>query len=56
MSDEQHHTIRYRYALFGNSLAAGVSFAEHHSILWALWHGSCGWAYLAYWAVGKYAA
>jgi hypothetical protein len=51
---EKHHTLRLRYFLFSNAVACGISFAQHHSILWALWHGFCGWIYIAYWATTKW--
>jgi hypothetical protein len=30
-------------------LAAGLSYATWHSTWWAVVHGCCSWAYLAYW-------
>ncbi len=42
----------FRHSLtFGNALAIAISFYSNHSILWAIFHGVCGWFYVAYYAV-----
>lgn len=35
---------------FGNTLAIAISFFYNQSILWAIFHGLCGWFYVAYFA------
>lgn len=33
---------------FGSALAMILSFQLNHSILWAILHGICSWAYVIY--------
>jgi hypothetical protein len=35
---------------FGNALAIAISFFYNQSIMWAIFHGVCGWFYVAYFA------
>ena len=38
---------------FGSALAIAISYANHHSILWAIIHGIFGWFYVIYFALFK---
>lgn len=53
--NEMPVALRFRYVWIGNALAAGTSYATWHSLWWAMLHGFLGWAYIAYWAVSRYA-
>ena len=33
---------------FGSALAIAISYANNHSILWAIIHGILGWLYVIY--------
>ena len=35
----------------GSVLAVVVSFVTHKSILWAVFHGLCGWFYIFYYSL-----
>lgn len=35
----------------GCALAMIISWSLNHSILWAIWHGICGWLYVIYYAI-----
>ncbi len=35
---------------FGNALAITISFVYNQSIMWAIFHGICGWFYVGYFA------
>lgn len=37
----------------GAAIAVAVSWSLHHSLLWALFHGFCGWFYVIYFAVTR---
>lgn len=52
---ETRNVIRFQGIWLGNALALGISWAVHHSILWALLHCLLGWTYVAYWAVRRFA-
>lgn len=41
-------TIPNTLGSIGAWTAAFVSYSANHSILWAIFHFLCGWAYLAY--------
>ncbi len=34
----------------GSALAIAISWSQHQSILWAIFHGLCSWFYVAYYA------
>jgi hypothetical protein len=36
---------------FGSALAMVISYANNHSILWAIIHGILGWLYVIYFAL-----
>jgi hypothetical protein len=36
---------------FGSALAIAISYANNHSILWAIIHGILGWLYVIYFAL-----
>lgn len=38
---------------FGCALAIAISYANNHSILWAMFHGVLSWVYVIYFAVFK---
>ena len=38
-------------ASFGSALAIAISYANNHSILWAIIHGIFSWVYVAYFAL-----
>lgn len=38
---------------FGCALAMTISWSLHHSILWAVSHGLCGWVYIIYFAMTR---
>jgi hypothetical protein len=41
-----------RYGVgFGSALAIAISYANNHSILWAIIHGLLGWIYVLYFAL-----
>ena len=33
----------------GGLIATYISWITNHSILWAIFHGFCGWFYVIYW-------
>jgi hypothetical protein len=35
----------------GSVLAIIISWSVNHSILWAIFHGMCGWLYVIYYAI-----
>ena len=36
---------------FGSALAIAISYANNHSILWAIIHGILSWIYVVYFAL-----
>ncbi len=36
---------------FGSALAMVISYANWHSIIWAILHGLMGWFYVIYYAI-----
>jgi hypothetical protein len=36
---------------FGSALAIAISYANNHSILWAIIHGILSWLYVVYFAL-----
>ncbi len=36
----------------GMAMGAAVSWSIHHSLLWAWFHGMCGWFYILPYALG----
>ncbi len=36
---------------FGSCLAMVISFVKWKSILWAIFHGICSWAYVIYYVI-----
>ena len=38
---------------FGAALAIAISWSLHKSIMWAILHGICGWAYVIYYAINR---
>lgn len=36
---------------FGSALAIAISYANNHSILWAIVHGILSWIYVVYFAL-----
>jgi hypothetical protein len=49
------YSVRFegaRYgASFGSALAIAISYANNHSILWAIIHGILSWIYVVYFAL-----
>ncbi len=37
----------------GNALAIVVSWHKNKSLLWAIFHGICGWLYVGYYAINR---
>ena len=52
MNGNRHYVARVegaKYGVgFGSALAMAISYANHHSILWAIIHGIFGWLYVIY--------
>lgn len=52
---EGRKTIVKRYVRtgisFGSALAMVISYAEWHSVLWAIIHGLLGWIYVIYYLI-----
>ncbi len=47
----QFHAEGAKYGIgFGSALAIAISYANHHSILWAIIHGLFSWLYVIYFA------
>lgn len=40
-------------ASFGSALAMVISWSEHHSLLWAIFHGILSWLYVVYYALTR---
>jgi len=38
---------------FGTALAIAISWSLHHSILWAIVHGSLSWLYVIYFVLTR---
>ena len=36
---------------FGSALAMVISYANWHSVLWAIFHGILGWVYVIYYVI-----
>jgi hypothetical protein len=55
MSETRYYTVRTegaKYGVgFGSALAIAISYANNHSILWAIVHGILGWLYVIYFAL-----
>ena len=37
----------------GSAIAVAISWSLHKSILWAIWHGFCGWLYVIFYALTR---
>jgi hypothetical protein len=51
MAAEHYHTHSTGIGL-GGVVAAMLSWAQWHSVGWAIAHGACGWFYIIFWALG----
>ena len=54
MSDEKKVTVTKtveKGISFGSALAMIISYANWHSIGWAIFHGILGWIYVIYYAL-----
>lgn len=52
MNDGQTQVIETGISA-GSVLAIVISWSLHQSILWAIFHGLCGWLYVAYFALTR---
>lgn len=50
MSDSKSGSAAIAGIGAGSVLAMTISWSLHHSILWAMLHGVCGWFYVIYYA------
>ena len=52
MNENRYYGVRVESAKygvgFGSALAIAISYANNHSILWAIIHGILGWLYVIY--------
>ncbi|MBC9876071.1 hypothetical protein G8O24_01755 [Bradyrhizobium sp. INPA01-394B] len=52
MNDNRYYSVRVegaKYGVsFGSALAIAISYANNHSILWAIIHGILGWFYVIF--------
>ena len=57
MNENRYYGVRVagaKYGVgFGSALAIAISYANNHSILWAIIHGILGWLYVIYFALCK---
>ena len=57
MNESRYYGVRVagaKYGVgFGSALAIAISYANNHSILWAIIHGILGWLYVIYFALFK---
>ena len=57
MKENRYYGVRVagaKYGVgFGSALAIAISYANNHSILWAIIHGILGWLYVIYFALFK---
>ena len=57
MNENRYYGVRVagaKYGVgFGSALAIAISYANNHSIPWAIIHGILGWLYVIYFALFK---
>lgn len=47
----QNKSTGESFLTLGCILAVVISYAENHSILWAIFHGLCSWLYVIYYMI-----